>query len=66
MSIFAHGGKPMPCVQPFRIQNAAKRIVSDVQPKRKFMSAERARPIVMNTRPFSRSAQNPFTKREHP
>ena len=66
VSIFAHGGKPMPCVQPLTIQNAAKRTVSDVQPKRKFMSAESARPIVMKTRPFSLSAQNPFTKRLTP
>ena len=62
-SIFAQGGNPMPCVQPFNIQNAAKRNVSDEQPKRKFMRAESARPAAMKTRPFRRSAQNPFTKR---
>ena len=66
VSIFAHGGKPMPCVQPFKIQNTAKRTVTDVQPKRKFMSAESAKPIVMKMRPFSRSAQKPFTKRLNP
>ena len=65
-SIFAHGGKPMPCVQPFKIQNAAKSSESDEQPKRRFISAESARPTVMKMRPFSRSAQNPFTKRLTP
>ena len=66
MSIFAHGGKPMPCVQPLTIQNTANRIVRDVQPKRKFIKAESASPIVMKMRPFSLSAQNPFTKRLTP
>ena len=56
----------MPCVQPFKIQNAAKSSESDEQPKRRFISAESARPTVMKMRPFSRSAQNPFTKRLTP
>ena len=61
VSIFAHGGKPMPCVQPFAIQNTANKIDRLVQPKRKFISAESANPTAMKTRPFSRSAQKPLT-----
>ena len=61
MSIFAHGGNPIPCVHPFAIQNTAKSIESEVQPKRKFMSAENASPSVMKMRPLRRSAQKPFT-----
>ena len=63
VSIFAHAGKPMPSVQPLITQNTAKRIVSDVQPNRKFISAESARPIAMKMRPLSLSAQKPFANR---
>ena len=66
VSIFAHGGKPMPCVHAFTIQKTPKSTASDVQPKKKFIAAESARPMAMKTRPFRRSAQNPFTKRLTP
>ena len=53
----------MPSVQPLITQNTAKRIVSDVQPNRKFIRAESARPIAMKMRPLSLSAQKPFANR---
>jgi len=37
-----------------------------VQPKKKFIAAESARPIAMNTRPLSLSAQKPLTNRLRP
>ena len=66
VSIFAHGGKPMPCVQPLRIQNAANISVTVEQPKRRFINAESTRPTDMKMRPLRRSAQKPFTKRLTP
>ena len=65
-SIFAHGGKPMPCVQPFSIQKTAKKSVRLEHPKKKLVAAESARPTAMKIRPLSLSAQKPFMKRLSP